>query len=353
MGAGRSPGLLSLRATGKTGVFLSDQALRNGCENNQSETGTLETSSAAPCSPLPLGRVVMTVTEWGDGEAIAAAQPGTLLFQSLWGFGGSLAEAIERSRSDGFDGLELNLHHSAVKGLKAQAVRSALEKAERRLILELVTGGDYVPDLGRTADQHLEELDGLLAEAVELQPLKVTVITGSDSWGWVEQQRFWGRSLGLVERSGLPVSFETHRSRCLANPWTISRTLEAFPALRLTADLSHWCVLAERLMTPELVPIQLMAGRVDHIHARVGWAQGPQVSHPFAPEHRDALEAHGSCWQLFAERHRTGGRGALTVTPEFGPDGYLPTLPFTNQPVADLGEINRAMAGWVRERLGE
>ncbi|MCP9848322.1 sugar phosphate isomerase/epimerase [Cyanobium sp. Morenito 9A2] len=275
-----------------------------------------------------------------------------LILQTLWGFEGSLAEAIDRSRAEGFDGMELNLRHSALEGLKALAVRSALEKAERTLILELVTGGAYVPDLGRTTDQHLEELDGLLAEALVLQPLKVNVITGSDSWGWVEQQRFWGRALGLVERYGLNVSFETHRSRCLANPWGIARTLEAFPALRLTADLSHWCVLAERLMTPELAPIQAMASRVDHIHARVGWSQGPQVSHPFAPEHHEALEAHGACWALFAERHHAQDRGALTVTPEFGPDGYLPTLPFTNQPVADLGEVNRAMARWVRELLG-
>jgi hypothetical protein len=324
----------------------------------------------------------MTVTESGDGDGkglqelvgstdaaayladfpLEAALDGApepegpaappLLLQSLWGFEGSLAEAIERSQHGGFDGLELNLRHSALAGLKPQAVCSALEKGERALILELVTGGDYVPDLGRTADQHLEELDGLLAEAVVLQPLKVSVITGSDSWGWVEQQRFWGRALGLVERCGLSVSFETHRSRCLASPWGIARTLEAFPALRLTADLSHWCVLAERLMGPELAPIQAMAGRVDHIHARVGWAQGPQVSHPFAPEHREALEAHGSCWALFAERHRAQGRGVMTVTPEFGPDGYLPTLPFTNQPVANVDQINLAMAGWVRERLG-
>ena len=294
----------------------------------------------------------MTVTELSERESFPAGSLLLLVLQSLWGFEGSLAEAIEQSRCAGFDGLELNLHHSALAGLKADAVRSALQKADRALILELVTGGGYVPDLDRTADQHLEELDGLLAEAAALQPIKLTVITGSDSWGWVEQQRFWGRALGLVERSGLAVSFETHRSRCLANPWGIPRTLEAFPALRLTADLSHWCVVAERLMTPDLTPIHAMANRVDHIHARVGWAQGPQVSHPLAPEHRAALEAHGACWELFAARQRAQGAGPLTVTPEFGPDGYLPTLPFTNQPVADLGEINQAMAEWVRERLG-
>jgi hypothetical protein len=63
------------------------------------------------------------------------------------------------------------------------------------------------------------------------------------------------------------------------------------------------------------------------------------------------LEAHGPCWTLFAGRQRLQGGGAITVTSEFGPDGSLPTLPFTNQPGADLSEINQAMAAWVRQRL--
>lgn len=31
------------------------------------------------------------------------------------------------------------------------------------------------------------------------------------------------------------------------------------------------------------------------------------------------------------------------MTPEFGPDNYLHTLPFTREPVADLWEINSWM----------
>ncbi|MCP9771185.1 sugar phosphate isomerase/epimerase [Synechococcus sp. Tobar12-5m-g] len=275
----------------------------------------------------------------------------TRLFKSLWGWGGSLEAAIAAALAHGFDGLELNLHHPCLVGLEAIVVRRALAAAELELIVEVVTGGDYVPDLDRGPAQHLDDLGGQLAASRALAPVKVTVIGGNDSWTWEVEQGYWAGALERVERSRLAVSFETHRSRCLASPWGIARTLEAFPTLRLTADLSHWCVVAERLMTPELAPIQAMADRVDHIHARVGWAQGPQVSHPLAPEHREALEAHGGCWALFAERHRLQGGGAITVTPEFGPDGYLPTLPFTNQPVADLSEINRAMAAWVRQRL--
>jgi hypothetical protein len=144
------------------------------------------------------------------------------------------------------------------------------------------------------------------------------------------------------------VSFETHRSRSLFNPWAIEDWLSTYPDLRLTADLSHWCAVAERLMTPELTPIQAMAERVDHIHARVGHAQGPSVGHPLAPEWAEALEAHRRCWALFSQSQRRRGLAPRTITPEFGPDGYLPQLPFTGQPVADLEEINRSLGAWIK-----
>ncbi|MCP9835226.1 MULTISPECIES: sugar phosphate isomerase/epimerase [unclassified Cyanobium] len=270
----------------------------------------------------------------------------SLLFFSLWGFQGSLALALETAECGGFDGLELNIRHPC---LLADAEGPArLRDSGRPLVLEVVTGGGYVPELGCTAEQHLAELDALLRGCVGLRPHRVTVLTGSDAWPLERQRSFLAEALALAEATGLAVSFETHRSRCLGMPWTIGPLLDALPGLRLTADLSHWCVVAERLMTPELEPVQAMADRVDHIHARVGHAQGPQVSHPFAPEHGEALAAHLACWQLFSERALKRGAPPPSFTPEFGPDGYMPTLPFTNQPVADLLTINTAMAGWLR-----
>jgi sugar phosphate isomerase/epimerase len=279
-----------------------------------------------------------------------------LLFHSLWGFEGSLEAAIERARARGFDGLELNLRHPVLADRPLVDVADQLRQVDLSLVVELVTGGDYVPDLAAGVAEQLGELEQQLQMCPCLAPLKVSVITGSDSWSWRQQEQFWHRAIGLAEASGLAVSFETHRSRSLANPWAMADWLAAFPGLRLTADLSHWCVVAERLMTPELAPIQAMAAHVDHIHARIGHAQGPQVNHPFAPEHHQALAAHLACWKWFAQNQANRqpdlqGR-PLTLTPEFGPDGYLPTLPFTNQPVADLLEINTAMAAWLRQEFG-
>jgi hypothetical protein len=275
----------------------------------------------------------------------------TLLLHSLWGFRGTLNEAIERAAAHGFDGLEANLIHPALAGQEAADATAALRRAGMALTVELVTGGDYVPELGRTPEDHLGELAGQLEASRSLEPLRVTVIAGSDSWRWDEQLRFWDGAMALVEAYPLPVSFETHRSRSLADPWRLHAWLERYPSLRLTADLSHWCVACERLMTPDLAPIRAIADRVEHVHARVGHAQGPQVSHPFAPEHAEALTAHRACWQLFLQNARRRGQEVFGFTPEFGPDGYLPTLPFTNQPVADLLEINAAMAAWLRGQL--
>lgn len=277
--------------------------------------------------------------------------PELRILHSLWGFEGSLAQAISRARRHGFDGLEVNVEHPALMVEGAEAALAALAAAGQALVLEVVTGNGYVPDLELSPQRHLQQLERGFSACRALQPIQVSVITGSDSWGWREQEPFWRQALALAEASGLPVSFETHRSRSLADPWRIERWLEKFPQLRLTADLSHWCCLSERLMTPDLAPIQAISSRVDHLHARVGHAQGPQVSHPFAPEHAEALEAHRRCWQLFMADARRRGRQPLTITPEFGPDGYMPTLPFTNQPVADLLEINSAMASWLRQGL--
>lgn len=268
-----------------------------------------------------------------------------LLLHSLWGYSGDLQGAMAQARRHGFDGLEANLLHPALSDHAPQV----LADAGMPLIVELVTGGDYVPALTVSAQQHLLELEQLLERAQALHPLRISVITGSDAWPLAQQQQFLQRAVALAEGSAAPVSFETHRSRSLFNPWAVAELLKAVPDLRLTADLSHWCCVSERLMEPQLAPIQAIADRVDHIHARIGHAQGPSVGHPFAPEASEALNAHRRCWQLFLERQRQRGHHPSTVTPEFGPDGYLPQLPFTAMPVADLLEINSAMAAWIRE----
>ena len=270
-----------------------------------------------------------------------------LLFHSLWGWKESLAAASAYASDSGFDGLEMNLNHPAVKACSRNEIKQLLGSKKQQLIIEITTGGGYVPDLIEPMGKHLEAITEGLEQADELSPLRINLITGSDSWCLDEQHDFLEQAICLSRQASCPVSFETHRSRSLFNPWLIPELLRAHPQLRLTADLSHWCVVSERLMTPDLKPIQAMAPHVDHIHARVGHDQGASVSDPFAVIWQEELRAHMSCWQLFASQVNTR-RGPLTLTPEFGLDGYMPVDPENGQPLRPVLELNQRMASWLR-----
>ncbi|HAS19048.1 MAG TPA: xylose isomerase, partial [Flavobacteriaceae bacterium] len=42
--------------------------------------------------------------------------------------------------------------------------------------------------------------------------------------------------------------------------------------------------------------------RTEHVHARVGFEEGPQVNDPQAPEWKKALERHLNLWETIAKR---------------------------------------------------
>ena len=69
------------------------------------------------------------------------------VFHSLWGFSGDWHEAIARAKTFGFDGLEVNLLHPSLAGLEPLRVVDALKTSQLDLVVELISGGDYVPDL--------------------------------------------------------------------------------------------------------------------------------------------------------------------------------------------------------------
>ena len=89
----------------------------------------------------------------------------------------------------------------------------------------------------------------------------------------------------------------------------------------------------------------------NHIHCRVGQPEAPQVSDPRAPEWKAALETHAVWWDTIRKRLLQANAPTLTVTCEFGPaPGYLPTLPYTNQPVASQWDINVFMKDYLKQR---
>lgn len=144
------------------------------------------------------------------------------------------------------------------------------------------------------------------------------------------------------------VMHETHRKRYLHSPWVARDFLPSFPELRLVADLSHWVNVAET-DTNDVDLTQVihdLAPQFDHIHCRVGYDHGPQVSDPRAPEWLPYMEGHERWWDTIWKAQAERGQKHLTIMAEHGPPNYQPTLPFSKEPVASIWDINH----WIHLR---
>lgn len=264
------------------------------------------------------------------------------LFKTLWGFDGtSIDEAVQQLLAAGMQGIE----GAAPPEREAQDHWAALFDASSiAYIAEITTAGSYVPERRASLQQHLDSLEDKLNHSAPLKPQLVTCLGGCDAWPEALSIEFFTRAIELAGQYELPISFETHRSRSLFNPWVTQRIVEQLPQIRLTVDFSHWCVVCERLMDTELDVIDAIADNVQHIHARVGYEQGPQVPDPRAPEYAYALCAHQRWWEIIWRSQIKRQFNFTSMTPEFGPDGYLHQAPFSQLPVADLWELNQWMA---------
>ena len=263
------------------------------------------------------------------------------LFVSCWGNEADVVTALRLARdwpADGIEGPSPN----------TQADQEALASRSISWIAEVVTGGGYVPAPRLSPAQHLDDLQRLMEASLPFSPVMFNVLAGGDAWSFADKVAFIASAIEMGRAHGVPLSFETHRSRPTFHPWATRDLLLELPEMRVTCDFSHWCAVCERLvMDEEPDLLDLLAERVLHVHARVGYDQGPQVPDPRAPEYHTALEAHLRWWRRLAE-----GKGMFTMTPEFGPDGYLQQEPFSRKPVADLREVNRWMAGELKALFG-
>jgi hypothetical protein len=270
------------------------------------------------------------------------------LFASAWTFG-SLDACRREVAERHFEGIEGPA--PAAEG-ERRGFRRALEQDAIPYIGEVCTGGDYAPASSVPFARHLEDFRREAGHAIDAGARLINCLAGSDSWPVAQAIEFFGRALELGATLGAELSFETHRGRPTFHPRATTELVRALPDLRLTCDFSHWSVVGERLVDDE-VALDAAVARARHIHARVGYAQGPQVPDPRAPEYARELDAHQGWWRRIWLEARRRGAPAVTMTPEFGPDGYLHHLPFSKLPVADLTVVNRWMAERQRREFAE
>jgi len=90
---------------------------------------------------------------------------------------------------------------------------------------------------------------------------------------------------------------------------------------------------------------------ISHIHARVGFEQGPQVTDPAAPEWQSHLNIFINWWQEVIEYKSAKGSNLITITPEFGPAPYMTQMPITQTPLSNQWNDNIYMMEKLRRKF--
>jgi hypothetical protein len=256
-------------------------------------------------------------------------------FRHLWGISRPFEEVFPSIKNAGYDGVE----YKGSKAAHDNSFKRLLKQYDFEFISQIHTHGE-------TVDDHIASFKELIQVSLPLNPIIINSQSGKDSWGMDEKNEFIARALEYEKETGIPVAHETHRGRITYNPWDTRDLLLNFTELKLCCDFSHWVCVCERIIDTELDIIKLCAERCIHLHSRVGYQQGPQVSDPRAPEYALDLQAHENWWDIIWQTQQSNKVEITTLTPEFGPPPYHHTLPFTQTPVSDLDEI----CDWMNKR---
>ncbi|MEO1021923.1 MAG: sugar phosphate isomerase/epimerase [Bacteroidota bacterium] len=239
---------------------------------------------------------------------------------------------LTRVKEAGYDGVELGIPS---------------EEAERRDVLDIMADLDLkvIAQHYHTGEsdfrKHKHSLERHLYQFSASEPLLINSHTGKDYFSFRENAELLTLAHRIEEETGVPVAHETHRSRFAFAAHVCYPFLKEFPFLKLTADFSHWCSVAESMLEDQKEAVQLAMEHTIHVHARVGSAQSAQVINPETPLFSSEKNQFLSWWKEIAERASKKGLNQLGFVPEYGPAPYQQVHPQTGEVLANQWEVNQ------------
>ena len=264
-------------------------------------------------------------------------------FCTLWGSEHlSIKDFLKKAISEGYTGVEMTFP------------LGENEERDRRTALVAEAGLELIAIHGEVTSaniaEHRRQFEAWIRHLAKTQPVFITTQSGRDLFTFEQNMEILNLCDSIQQNTGIPILQETHRSKLTYAAHLTQEYLEALPEMRLTLDVSHWFNVHERYLEDLQDALDLAIARTDHIHARIGHMEGPQVPDWRMPVYREVLETHLVIWDRIIERARSEGRERFTVTPEFGPPPYTHFNPGTGDILADPWVLNNEMKNLLNER---
>jgi sugar phosphate isomerase/epimerase len=197
---------------------------------------------------------------------------------------------------------------------------------------------------------HCTNFERRLWNLVATRPKFINSQTGKDYFSFEQNRMLFEAAKRISNESAIPIFHETHRGKWSFAAHITEEYIKQLPDLKLTFDASHWCNTAESFLDDQPSAVHQAIAATAHIHARVGYPEGPQVPDPRVEQWRFALEKHAAWWDAILKLNEERGVASFTITPEFGAPPYMVIHPATGQPLVNQWEVNVWMMNYLKRR---
>jgi len=190
---------------------------------------------------------------------------------------------------------------------------------------------------------HLERL-------VKTKPFQLNSHTGKDYFTPGQNEELLKIAEEISGESNVRITHETHRGRFSFASHLTTPYFKTFPELQITLDISHWICVAESLLFDQQEAIETCLPHVNHIHARIGQTQAPQVDDPRLEKWQETITRHFEIWDSVIRYHNAVGTKEISFTTEFGPAPYMPVIPAGKSASGFQFELNVYMLKQLMKR---
>ena len=247
-----------------------------------------------------------------------------------------------RVKREGYDGIEVGIANNA-----SQKEMNEIWNLAHHNGLKLIA--QFYDSAYPEFSKHFDIYNAWLEKLKSYPCVKIDSQTGRDIFSFEQNRELILAAFQFTSRTGIEVMHETHRHKCLFAAHIAKDYFHKIPELKITLDASHWVCVGESFLEDQTAAMELAIARSGHIHARVGYTEGPQVPDPRAAEWQPAVAAHLVWWDKIAEHKKQRGE-TLTITSEFGPYPYMVHLPDTITPITNQWDVNVYMMQLLKKR---